>query len=92
MTSMDTHMVEFDTVTATAHQWVGETASTPIVFSGNLITAGPMMPSVIPEDEIFFWTPEWQTGEMAAEDDIAAGRTRRFASADDLIRDLLRPE
>jgi hypothetical protein len=71
---------------------MGETSSTPIVFSGSMIAAGPPMPSVIPEDEIFFWTPEWQAGETAAEEDLAAGRTRRFASADDLIRDLLRPE
>jgi hypothetical protein len=54
-------------------------------------TAGPTVPTVIPVDELFFWTADWQAGESAAEADLSEGRTRRFMSADDLIRDLLRP-
>lgn len=29
---------------------------------------------VIPKDQAWFWTPEWQAGERAADEDIKAGR------------------
>lgn len=82
--------IELDSTTVTEHRWVGETSSTPVSMTGSLISAGPMVPSVIPEDEVFFWTDEWQAAEREADADIAAGRVRRFSSADDLIRDLYR--
>lgn len=33
---------------------------------------------VIPRDQLYYWTPEWQAGEREADEDIAAGRTRTF--------------
>ena len=36
----------------------------------------------------YYWTPDWQAKEERADEDAAAGRSRRFESVDDLIRDL----
>lgn len=38
----------------------------------------------------YFWTEEWQDGERAASAQIAKGQTKRFRSAEALIRDLNR--
>ena len=35
---------------------------------------------MIPADQAWFWTPEWQAGEREADADIAAGRTEHFDS------------
>jgi len=35
---------------------------------------------MIPADQAWFWTPEWQAGERQADADIAAGRTEYFDS------------
>jgi hypothetical protein len=43
---------------------------------------------LIPADQSWFWTKEWQEGEKEAEEDIAASRVKSFASAEDLIGDL----
>lgn len=34
-------------------------------------------------DQAFFWTETWQEGEREAEEDILAGRTRRFTNVND---------
>jgi bifunctional DNA-binding transcriptional regulator/antitoxin component of YhaV-PrlF toxin-antitoxin module len=44
--------------------------------------------SLIPKDQLWFWTPEWQKKEREADEDIAQGRVKEFASADELIADL----
>ena len=44
--------------------------------------------SLIPKDQLWFWTPEWQKREREADEDIAQGRVKEFASVDDLIKDL----
>ena len=44
--------------------------------------------SLIPKDQIWFWTSEWQKKEREADEDIAAGRMKEFASAEDLLKDL----
>ena len=31
-------------------------------------------------DQAWFWTPEWQAGELEADQDIAAGRTTHYDS------------
>lgn len=69
---------------------LGMTQATPVFQPEGPIIVGKVLPTVIPEDEVYFWSPEWQAGESAAQADLAAGRSRRFATADDLIRDLLR--
>jgi hypothetical protein len=40
------------------------------------------------EDQAWFWTEEWQTGERESEADLAAGRYQTFDTMDDLIDDL----
>ncbi len=42
----------------------------------------------IPADQAWFWTEEWQQGEREVEEDIAAGRVKRFDSAEELFEDL----
>jgi antitoxin MazE len=54
---------------------------------GSIITMVPTQ--VIPKDQAWFWTPEWQKKEREADEDIANGRlSRPFTSADELIKDL----
>jgi AbrB family looped-hinge helix DNA binding protein len=44
--------------------------------------------SLIPKDQLWFWTSEWQKKEREADEDIAAGRVKEFGSAEDLLKDL----
>ena len=39
-------------------------------------------------DQWWFWTPEWQAKEREADEDLAAGRTRRFANGDEFMAEL----
>jgi AbrB family looped-hinge helix DNA binding protein len=41
--------------------------------------------TVVPRDQAWFWTPEWQAGEGQADADIAAGRVTRHASDADFL-------
>jgi bifunctional DNA-binding transcriptional regulator/antitoxin component of YhaV-PrlF toxin-antitoxin module len=43
---------------------------------------------LIDKSQMYFWTDTWQKAEREASDDIATGRTARFDSVDDLIKDL----
>ena len=43
---------------------------------------------VIDKSQAYFWTQAWQEGEREAEDDVRAGRTKRFQTLDELIADL----
>ena len=48
-----------------------------------------MIPArLVPRDQLWFWTPEWQKKEREADADIAAGRLKEFESVDDLLKDL----
>ena len=48
-----------------------------------------LVPQVaIERSQAYFWTPRWQEGERQAEEDIKAGRVKKFDSVDDLIADL----
>lgn len=42
--------------------------------------------ALIPRDQLWFWTPEWQEGERQADADIAAGRVRTFKNAKHAIK------
>jgi bifunctional DNA-binding transcriptional regulator/antitoxin component of YhaV-PrlF toxin-antitoxin module len=46
--------------------------------------------ALIPRDQLWFWTPEWQAMEREADEDIKAGRVETFRSADELVRSLRR--
>ncbi|AGL02514.1 hypothetical protein [Desulfoscipio gibsoniae] len=43
---------------------------------------------LIPADQTWFWTREWQKGEKEAEEDIVAGKVKSFENAEDLLKDL----
>jgi antitoxin MazE len=43
---------------------------------------------VVPKNQRWFWTPEWQAKEREADEDIAQGRVKEFESAEDLLKDL----
>lgn len=43
---------------------------------------------LIDKSQAYFWTPEWQTAEREAEEDIAAGRVQQFEDVEDAIAHL----
>ena len=43
---------------------------------------------LIPADQTWFWSGEWQKGEKEAEEDIVAERVKSFENAEDLLKDL----
>jgi hypothetical protein len=43
---------------------------------------------LIPKDQRWFWTPEWQRKERKADEKIAQGRVKESASVDELLEDL----
>ncbi|KGP76168.1 AbrB family transcriptional regulator [Desulfosporosinus sp. Tol-M] len=43
---------------------------------------------LIPADQQWFWTQEWQTGEQEAQAEIDAGRIKSFDSMEDFLEDL----
>ena len=44
--------------------------------------------ALIPRDQLWYWTPEWQAKEKEADEDIAAGRVKQFKSAQKAIKAL----
>ena len=48
----------------------------------------PLSFAAIPADQAWFWTEEWQKGEREVDEDIAAGRVKRFDSVEELFEDL----
>jgi AbrB family looped-hinge helix DNA binding protein len=44
--------------------------------------------TLIPKDQLWFWTPEWQKKEREADEDIARGRVKESTSVDELLKDL----
>jgi hypothetical protein len=45
-------------------------------------------PKNVPKDQGWYWSKQWQEWEGQADEDIAAGRVKKFGSVDDLIADL----
>lgn len=43
---------------------------------------------LVDKGQAYFWTKQWQEGEIEAEEDIKAGRVKKFTSVEDLIADL----
>ena len=41
---------------------------------------------LVDKEQAWFWTEEWQKGERKADEDIKAGRVRRFKSAADAVK------
>ena len=48
-----------------------------------------MIPArLIPKDQLWFWTPEWQKKEREAAREIARGNVKTAESAEQLLREL----
>ena len=46
-----------------------------------------LMPKkLVDASQAYFWTEEWQKGERKADEDMKAGRVKRFKSAADAVR------
>jgi len=45
-------------------------------------------PKNVPKDQEWYWSKQWQEWERQVDEDIAAGRVKKFGSIDDLIADL----
>ncbi len=43
---------------------------------------------LVPADQAWFWTEEWQKGEKEAQNDINSGNVKTFETIDDLLKDL----
>ena len=43
---------------------------------------------VVPRSQAWFWTPEWQAAERAADEDVAAGRFTRHDSDEEFLASL----
>ena len=43
---------------------------------------------LVDKSQAYFWSPEWQTAEREASDDITSGRVREFEKVDDLVAGL----
>lgn len=56
------------------------------IEDGNIIIK-PVM--VIPKDQAWYWTPEWQAAERRADEDIKAGRVTPPMTGDEAV-DFLR--
>ena len=41
---------------------------------------------LVDSSQAYFWTEEWQKGERKADEDIKAGRVRKFRSAGEAVR------
>jgi len=41
---------------------------------------------LVDASQAYFWTEEWQQGERKADEDIKAGRVKRFKSAADAVK------
>jgi AbrB family looped-hinge helix DNA binding protein len=48
--------------------------------------------SLIPKDQLWFWTPEWQKKEHEADVDIARGNVKTSDSVEELMKDLRSPK
>ena len=44
--------------------------------------------SLVPKDQRWFWTPEWQKKEREADEYLARGRFKEFESVEALLKDL----
>ncbi len=44
--------------------------------------------ALIPRDQLWYWTPEWQAGEKQADEDLAAGRYKDYKTAAKAIASL----
>jgi hypothetical protein len=54
------------------------------------VTIRPITPEGTDPSQAWFWTPEWQAGERAVDEEIAAGQVQTFDDVDALFAHLNR--
>lgn len=54
-----------------------------VVTRPGVIELRPQVP--VPADQAWFWTAEWQKGERAVDEHVAAGRIRKADNVDDFL-------
>ncbi len=57
-----------------------------IYIDGDKIVIVPQV--IIPKDQAYFYTPEWQKGEAEADEDIKHGRVTKTKNLKDLFKEL----
>lgn len=57
-----------------------------VAVEDNRLVLVPM--KLVPADQAWFWTKEWQKGEREAQQEIEQGKTKSFNTMKDLLRDL----
>jgi AbrB family looped-hinge helix DNA binding protein len=68
-------------IRAAAHLEEGDLLEAEITEDGILLRPQ----KVIDATQAWFWTPEWQAGERAADADLAAGRGETFSSGEEFL-------
>ncbi|WP_182879217.1 hypothetical protein [Microbispora sp. H10949] len=53
-----------------------------------LTDQGRRVAAIVPSDEVWYWTSGWQSAEAEADEEIREGRTRSFATMDDLFAEI----
>lgn len=77
-------MSVFPTTTCSGH------LARPITIgNGHLPQIPSGMPTVIPRDQLYYWSAKWQADEAEAVAELDSGEGRSFDSATDAIRWLL---
>jgi AbrB family looped-hinge helix DNA binding protein len=66
------------------HLCIGDILETTLK-DGKIIIAPK---KTIDAEQAWFWSKEWQEAEREAEEDIKAGRVKKFKTVEDLIKDL----
>ena|SRR5687768_15309685 len=73
------------TIPAFIREQLGLEEGDSVIFSvrdGNIVITPAR---VVPRDQAWFWTPEWQAKEAEADAEIAAGEGRFFASDEEFL-------
>lgn len=65
------------------HVEEGDEIEFEVVDDGRVVMRGLKM---IPADQAWFWTPEWQAGEREASQQIARGLVETYQNSDDFLR------
>lgn len=74
---------------STARTLVAEVRRLRAIVGGHLtVSLRPIAPEGTDPSPAWFWTPEWQAGERAVDEEIAAGKVRRFDDVESIIADL----
>lgn len=69
---------------------LGDEEQFQIIEENGRIILNPVI--IISKDQAWYWTEEWQNGELEADNEIKEGKTKSFESVDALLDDLFDDE